>query len=218
MEERIETADSLLLFLHGYNSNEGDLMGLTKFLKADRQKTNFISLRAPEPCRGHSGGHQWFPLDDMSFPLRIDIIEKNKAKVLGTIEKHSLDLMEFVDKKVKEYGISYGRVFLLGFSQGATMAAYSGFRMKEKIGEIISCSGFIVDDEVFFRGNNFHKQRILFSYGLLDDCIGQENFDNSKYLLTKYLGDMVKIAEYPHLYHGIDFEELSDIKEYTIYP
>ena len=46
----------LLLLLHGYNSNEGDLFGLTPYLPLEPA---IASLRAPL----YTGyGHAWFPL------------------------------------------------------------------------------------------------------------------------------------------------------------
>jgi phospholipase/carboxylesterase len=212
IEENTDNADLLVFFLHGYGSNEKDLMSLGTFLRSSKGKVGFVSLRAPESCNGY--GYQWFPLNGVPFPIRENVIREKKREVIEIIEQHSVELADFVDKKATECDVKRDNVFLLGFSQGSMISLYAGLRMKEKIGGIISCSGLIMDDEDFFENGDFCKQNVLFLYGSEDNCIGGENFVRSKNLLEKYLGNSSKIIEYPGLGHSVNYEELEDIKRY----
>jgi phospholipase/carboxylesterase len=213
-EKKVDNADTLVFLLHGYSSSELDLIELADYLKTNERNISFISLRASEVCENYSGGYQWFSLKNISFPINKQNIERERINVMPIIERCSLNLIDFVNKKMSEYKIKQDRVFLLGFSQGATIVFSSALRMAEKIGGVIMCSGFIAENEDFFEKNNFCKQNILFLYGLKDNVIEQDSFNNSKYLLDKYLQNTTNTVVYKDLYHNINSPELECIKKY----
>jgi phospholipase/carboxylesterase len=216
VEKKIENTDTLVFFLHGYGSNEMDLIGLGDFLKSDKRKISFISVRAPEICSNYSLGYQWFPLDNVLFPIKMDAVAKEKTTIMEIIGQRSSELSDFIGKKVMEYEVAYNNVFLLGFSQGALLALHVGLRIQKRIGGIASFSGFVLDEENFFSEEKFYKQNVLFLYGLEDNRIDAESFIRTRNLLEKYLKGCSRTIEYANLQHNIDFRELMDIKEYFL--
>ncbi|MBG7613668.1 esterase, partial [Brevundimonas sp. BAL450] len=52
----------VLLLLHGYGSDENDLVGLLPSLPSEYLG---VSLRAPMPAPWPMSGHRWYPIDDL---------------------------------------------------------------------------------------------------------------------------------------------------------
>ena len=88
----------LLLLLHGYNSNEGDLFGLAPYLPLEPA---IASLRAPL----YTGyGHAWFPLLVDGVPeLSVEAADAATDAILAWLDRAAPDA---------------GPIGLLGFSQG----------------------------------------------------------------------------------------------------
>lgn len=111
----------LLVLLHGYNSNEGDLFGLTPYLPLSPA---IASLRAPT-FTGY--GHAWFPLTDESVELSI----------VGA-DAATTAVMEWLDRVAPDVGA----VGVLGFSQGGAMALELLRRAPDRFAFAVSLAGF----------------------------------------------------------------------------
>src|SRR5690242_20263313 len=100
----------LLILLHGYGSNERDLVGLAPYL--DR-RFQIVSARAPHFLM--PDGYAWFELGwTAANDITINFQQAEQSRVL---------LTNFVAEALTAYGGDPGRVYLLGFSQGAIMSA-----------------------------------------------------------------------------------------------
>lgn len=96
----------LLVMLHGYGSDEADLLGLADFLDP---RLRVLSFRAPIPL--DMGGYAWFPLEITGVGLAGDYEEAERS--LEQLGRH-------LDAVQAEGG--HGETILLGFSQGGAMA------------------------------------------------------------------------------------------------
>ena len=56
------TADSLVVFLHGYGADGADLIGLAEPLAPHLPNTRFLAPNAPQRCVNNPFGYQWFPI------------------------------------------------------------------------------------------------------------------------------------------------------------
>ena len=56
------TADSLVVFLHGYGADGRDLLGLADPLGPHMPDTTFVAPDAPDPCTNNPMGFQWSPI------------------------------------------------------------------------------------------------------------------------------------------------------------
>ena len=56
------TADSLVVFLHGYGADGDDLIGLAEPLAPHLPNTRFLAPNAPQRCVNNPMGYQWFPI------------------------------------------------------------------------------------------------------------------------------------------------------------
>jgi phospholipase/carboxylesterase len=116
----------LLLLLHGYNSNEGDLFGLTPYLPLEPA---IASLRAPL----YTGyGHAWFPL----------VAEGPELSVEGA-DAATDAILDWLDRAAP----GAGPIGLLGFSQGGAMALELLRRAPERFAFAVSLAGFALPGE-----------------------------------------------------------------------
>lgn len=98
----------LLIMLHGYGSNEGDLFSLTRGIDP---RFLVIALRAP--LKINQTGYAWFNINFNESPPAFD--EKQA-------ENSMKQIIEFVKEVQKIYPIDSKQIFLLGFSQGASLS------------------------------------------------------------------------------------------------
>lgn len=117
----------LVIFMHGYGSNEQDLFGIKNALPGDY---NYLSVRAPVQLR--PGAYQWFTQ------------KPNTAQYDGvTLDlKRSGELLSrFIKAAAEKYHTQSSQVFLVGFSQGAIMSYEVALRHPESVGGIAALSG-----------------------------------------------------------------------------
>lgn len=100
-------APPLLVMLHGYGSDEADLLGLADLLDP---RLRVLSFRAPIPL--DMGGYAWFPLQVTGVGVAGDYeaAERSLARLAGHF-----------DAVLHEQG-GGGETLVLGFSQGGAMA------------------------------------------------------------------------------------------------
>ena len=100
-------APALLLLLHGTGDNEGGLLPLGGLAP---EGTVVASLRAP--LAAPFGGFRWFP--GMSSAPEPDAL----TSVIG---ESTDSIFDFISSAPDTFGTDPGRVYLMGFSQGATL-------------------------------------------------------------------------------------------------
>ena len=116
----------LLLLLHGYNSTEGDLFGLTPYLPLEPA---IASLRAPL----YTGyGHAWFPLVAEGAELSVEGADAATDAILDWLDRAAPGA---------------GPIGLLGFSQGGAMALELLRRAPERFAFAVSLAGFALPGE-----------------------------------------------------------------------
>lgn len=210
IEEKQNDAKKLIIFLHGYNTNKNDLFSLKDEIFSDKENTNYISLNAPIKCPRSDSGFEWFTMNEYDFPLKYAELTQ---QLKDDLRKSSTLLIDFIDKKVKEYNIKYKNVYLLGFSQGASLSLYTGVRIKEQLGGIVSCSGFLLDKMEYFQNTQFTKQNILFMFGLQDEVVLNECYQKSIEIFDKFKFNTI-VKQYPNLGHCINYNEIIDINNF----
>ncbi|MBV4519529.1 dienelactone hydrolase family protein [Pseudomonas sp. SWRI74] len=127
------TADSrdqpLVIFLHGYGSNEQDLFGIKDELP---KPYTYLSVRAPMVMQ--EGSYQWFRKKGEGAYNG----ETDDLKSSGQL------LLDFVVQAAKKYHTEPDKVYLVGFSQGAIMSYEVALRHPEAVGGIAALSGRIL--------------------------------------------------------------------------
>jgi phospholipase/carboxylesterase len=119
-----------LVLLHGYGSNERDLISLVPamrmFLPGVTAKV--IAVRASHPAPGRPRGYSWFPGSVLAQPSDT-AIGHTADQVAETIRRHA------------------SRAVVLGFSQGMCTAITVLRRHPDLVSALVALSGFMFDDD-----------------------------------------------------------------------
>jgi phospholipase/carboxylesterase len=120
----------LIIFLHGYGSDERDLFGIKDDLSADY---TYLSVRAPGEVDG--GGYKWFTQDTD---------QAEYEGVTRDVDKSTDALRTFIEQATEKYGTQPSKVILVGFSQGAMMSYQIGLQYPQLVRGIAPLSGKIL--------------------------------------------------------------------------
>lgn len=131
LEQAVSQPDQpLVIFLHGYGSNEADLFGLREELP---DGYTYLSLRAPGAVE--QDAYKWFTskrgeadYDGVSAELA------SSQKLLG----------DFIARAVAKYHTRADKVVLVGFSQGAIMSYEVALRRPASVRGIAVLSGSLL--------------------------------------------------------------------------
>ena len=119
-----------LVLLHGYGSNEKDLISLVPamqmFLPGVSAKV--IAVRASHQAPGRPRGYSWFPGSVMAQPSDA-AIGQTADRVAALIRQHT------------------SKAVVLGFSQGMCTAITVLRRHPDLVGGLVALSGFMFDDD-----------------------------------------------------------------------
>ncbi|ACF14857.1 phospholipase/Carboxylesterase [Chloroherpeton thalassium ATCC 35110] len=187
----------LLLLLHGYGSNEQDLIQLAPDLD---DRFLVISPRAPEILG--PGMFGWFPIE-----FHADGITVNPELAMLAQQK----LLDFFDELLETYPVDHSKIFVMGFSQGAVMSYLAAFSQPEKVAGIVAMSGQIPPDD-FFQTIDTAKLAelpVLTVHGLYDEVLPIEKGRESRKKLES-LPVRLTYKEYP-MGHQVSVESLNDI-------
>jgi phospholipase/carboxylesterase len=132
------TADSLVIFLHGYGADGNDLIGLAGPLAPHLPNTRFLAPNAPERCPGNPMGFQWFP---------IPWLDGSPEAAARASAARSFRLLDDWLDTVAAQGIPPERTVLVGFSQGTMMALHVGLRRAAALAGIVGFSGRLLEPE-----------------------------------------------------------------------
>lgn len=188
----------LLIMLHGFGSNEQDLMGLEKHLPS---QFTIIAVRAPIALS--KGSYAWYHLDLSTGKPVYDAKEAEHARQM---------ILSFIDELKITYNAS--EVLLLGFSQGAIMSYSLALAQPQKVKGIIALSGRMLSeiDEYLAPAEQLKKLKIFIGHGTSDQVLPFYNGE-AAFLKCKNLGTQVVFKEYK-MGHEISFAEVTDIQQW----
>lgn len=186
----------LLVLMHGYGSNEEDLMSLASQL--DRR---FFSASVRAPYSLAFGGYAWCKLSETESGLDFDM---NEAK-------SSADRVEkLIGELVEKYALDPARIYVMGFSQGAALSLILALNHPGKIAGAVVMSGKYPDPLIAPENPEQLKDMPIFvAHGLNDDVlpIGEGHLIRDKLSLFP-----VALSYHEYLMgHTVSFESFYDI-------
>jgi phospholipase/carboxylesterase len=186
----------MAVLLHGLGADELDLFGLAPYLDP---RLLVVSARAPHEAQPM--GHSWFDIDFAEFPPRIDFQQVVQSR--GAI-------FRFVDEAAQAYGGDRDRAWLVGFSQGASMAAACALARPEALRGIVAHSGRIVRRALpALPAPALAGFPVLWQHGRADPVVPVAFGHEARDLLGG-LGLRIDYREYP-IGHEISEESLGDL-------
>ena len=174
----------LLIMLHGYGSNEKDLIQIAPELP---KEFRYISARAPQTM--DYGMFGWFPLEFTPNGITVDHSAAQKA------------LQQFIDftgELISEYRPAGNKAFLMGFSQGAVMSYLTAFNAPELLHGVIALSGQLPEKSLPTETAKpaLRKLPFLVMHGLFDDILPIAKGRAADEWLQKHVDDLT-YREYP---------------------
>jgi len=188
----------LLILLHGYGSNEQELLSFAGELD---DKYTILSLRAPYFL--DFGGYAWFNIDFTSEGIKIYDEEEIQTSLKRVID--------FIKEAKNEFKVGKQKVVLAGFSQGAILSHLIALSYPELVDGVLAMSGFIRQNSLLTVApkEDLTDLNIFITHGTQDMVIPIQQARESKAFLSK-IGLNYKYKEYP-MAHGISPECLEDI-------
>jgi len=130
------TADSLVVFLHGYGADGGDLIGLAEPLAPHLPNTRFLAPNAPERCVNNPMGYQWFP---------IPWLDGSNEVAAATAMYRAFDTLGTWLDGVAAGIMAPERTVVIGFSQGTMMALQVLLRRAPPVAGLVGFSGRLLE-------------------------------------------------------------------------
>jgi phospholipase/carboxylesterase len=190
-------APKLIVFLlHGLGADGNDLIDLAPHWGPTVPDALFISPHAPEPHDGAPYGRQWFSLSDRSPAARL-------AGVM--VARPFLDTI--IARECAAAGLPESAVVLMGFSQGAMMALYTGLRRAIAPAGIMAFSGMLIGAETL-AAEIIARPPVLLVHGEADEVVPAAASHQAESVLLA-AGVPVEATYSAALGHGIDDAGLS---------
>lgn len=174
----------LLVLLHGFGANEGDLLGLVPYLD---ERTHIVSVRGP--LRIEAGAYGWYRTSHTAGGPIVHHAEEQASRLL---------LSRLLDEMIDRHQVDPAQVYLLGFSQGATLALSFALTVPEQIAGTLVMSGRVLRDlpATMEPSPGVMGARMFMAHGLHDDVVPIGRARASReYLLG--LGADLTYREYP---------------------
>ncbi|AZE83538.1 Phospholipase/carboxylesterase family protein [Pseudomonas orientalis] len=188
----------LVIFLHGFGSNEEDLFGIKDALPST---WTYLSVRAPLPVEPR--GYRWFTkTDEPEYNGQTDELSSSARLI-----------KDFVVKATAKYHTQSDRVFLVGFSQGAIMSYEVGLRRPELLRGIAALSGSVLPvlKAELKPDDALGKLAIFIGHGTLDQALPYASGTRANEVLEG-IGLKPEFHGYPGMNHTISEAEIQDLK------
>lgn len=190
-------APKLIVFLlHGYGADGNDLIDLAPHWAQAVPEALFVAPHAPHPCEGGPYGRQWFSLAD-----------RRPAPLLAGIQSARPALGAAITAEAAAAGLPESAVVLMGFSQGAMMALFTGLRREIAPAAILAYSGRLIGAELL-AAEIRARPPVLVVHGEADEVVPASAGRDAEAAL-RAAGVPVESLYTPRLAHGIDDAGLS---------
>ena len=190
----------LLVMLHGFGANESDLLGLVPYLD---ERLHIASVRGP--LRVEAGAYGWYRVTHTAGGPIVHEGEEQEARKR---------IARFIDEMIEAHAIDPLQVFVLGFSQGATMALSLALTIPEKLRGTLALGGRVLREITgsIAESEAIAGAPIFMAHGLHDDVVPIGRARSSREFLAG-LETNLSYREYPTA-HQISPDMLTHANEW----
>ena len=183
-------ARHLVILCHGLGADGQDLIDLAPTWGRTVPHAAFAAPDAPNPCDMSPFGRQWFSIGDRS-----------PAHIAAGVAAARITLDAFIDAELARLALPPDAYALMGFSQGAMTALYTGLRRPTPPRGVLAYSGALVAPDRLAEATA--RPPILIVHGEDDDVVPAARSRAAQQALESAGFDVT--AQYsPRLGHGID--------------
>jgi phospholipase/carboxylesterase len=162
-------AERIMVLLHGWMGDENSMWVLARNIPA-----SFIILAPRAPLTAPEGGYSWRAIEPGSWGLP-SILELKPAVD---------SFMKFLQNWSHSKGLDFGRLDLMGFSQGAAIAYSIALLFPERVRSLAALSGSLPEGAAdILTKNEFSGKPIFVYHGRQDEMIPVERARQSVTML-----------------------------------
>ncbi len=188
-------ARQLVVLCHGLGADGHDLIDLAPYWGRALPNAAFVAPDAPEACDMGPFGRQWY-----------SVVDRTPERMAAGVAVARAALDEFIDAELARLGLPGDAYAVMGFSQGAMTALYTGLRRAMAPRGVLAFSGALVAPERL--GEAVARPPVLIVHGEDDEVVPVERSRAAQRALEA--GGFAVTAVYsPRLGHGIDDAGLS---------
>ncbi len=169
-------AGSLVVFVHGYGADGGDLIGLAEPLGPHMPDTAFAAPDAPDRCALNPAGYQWAPIPGFDGS---DAKAAERA-FLASVD----DLNAAVDGLLQELGLGPDRLILFGFSQGCMLCLHAAPRRPVPVAGVVGVSGRLLEPDRL-PGQIVSRPPMLLIHGDRDEVVPYASLADAERVLRE---------------------------------
>jgi phospholipase/carboxylesterase len=181
----------LVILCHGVGADGHDLIDLAPYWGQALPDAVFVAPDGPEPFDMAPVGRQWFSLGDL-----------DPVKLGGGVRRAATWLDAFINQQLLKYGLPETAYALMGFSQGAMTALFTGLRRPHAPRAILAFSGALIDPESLAVELK-NPVPVLIAHGEMDGVVPAFRSRDAAAALAQ-AGVPVETVFSPKLEHGID--------------
>lgn len=187
--EPIESARAVAIMMHGRGASAEDILSLVPYLTVEG-----MTYLAPQ-----AAGGAWYPY---SFLAPLDDNEPGLSSALSVIDGLIAHVMTS--------GIAANQIVLMGFSQGACLAAEYAARHPQRFGGVVAFSGGVIGppNHSFDYSGDLAETPVFVGCSDVDPHIPLDRVEQTANLLGT-LGANVDKRIYPGMPHTIIEDEIS---------
>lgn len=153
----------LIVFLHGYNSSIADVEDFATLLAHKLKDTLIVAPEADMQSERNPLKKQWYALADVDPDRRrrkpetstdeiIEIYNRTGQRISAAAKR----INKFITQLQKQHHISNQNTFVMGFSQGAMLAIFTGLTRRHKLGGVFPFAGIVcgkdaLEQEIYSR-------------------------------------------------------------------
>jgi phospholipase/carboxylesterase len=184
-------ARKLVVLLHGLGADGYDLIDLAPGWGQAVPEAAFVAPHAPEPCDIAPYGRQWFSVGD-----------RTPARMRAGAEVAAGHLHAFLDGEAARLDIGADGIAIMGFSQGAMMALFTGLRRAPPPAVLLAYAGRLLGAETL-AADLRARPPVLLVHGEEDEIVPAAASREAESALTA-AGVNVEAVFRPGLGHGLD--------------
>jgi predicted esterase len=190
--------ENVIIAMHGFGDTASNFSSLAK--EIDINNVLWLFPEAPRNVPMNMGGSQWFSLFE----------DPNKE-----IKNSENFLFELCHNVVEQTSIPMEKIFVMGFSQGASMALSCGLKLNKQLAGIIALSGFMMQQiEIKNALSEENKSIPIFlAHGQQDQVVLPAFFYETRTAL-KHMGFTKLTSKIYSMGHQVSGEELFGIKKF----
>lgn len=209
------TVQKLIVFLHGYTSYADDVYPYAEILARNLKNTLIVMPEADMQSERHPEKKQWYPLNDIDPDRKRRLPETPTEEIVeiynraGTrISAVAKRINRFITQLQKEYHISNKKTYIMGFSQGAMLALYTGLTRRYELGGIFPFAGIVCGKDLLDKEIVSHPEVYLF-HGTGDIAVQYKTLDFTKKWLEQHHIAWIAL-EYEGIAHKLIIDEMLD--------